>query len=132
VDKSLVLSSTDENNQVTGYQYDSMNRPSVATLPPQGSTSVLVNTVYDDSGASPLVTKSASPSTVTVPTTVTTMDGLGHVLRVDTKNGSTVVSSSTFSYDKLWRRQQASNPFGRVKVLSTRAFLMTRWGALNR
>jgi RHS repeat-associated protein len=111
-DKGLLLSSTDENSQVTGYQYDSMNRITVVTLPPQSSTSVLVNTVYDDSPASPVVTKSASPATVTVPTTVTTMDGLGHVLRVDTKNGSTVVSSSTFSYDQLWRRKQASNPFG--------------------
>jgi YD repeat-containing protein len=100
VDKGLILSSTDENSQVTGYQYDSMNRPTVVTLPPQGSTSVLVNTTYDDSAVSPVVTRSASPTTVTVPTTVTTMDGLGHVLRVDTKNGSTVVSSSTFSYDK--------------------------------
>src|SRR5205823_13144048 len=27
-------------------------------------------------------------------------------------NGSTVVSSSKVSYDKLWRRSQASNPFG--------------------
>jgi hypothetical protein len=31
-----------------------------------------------------MVTKFASPSTVTVPKTVTTMDGLGHVLQVDT------------------------------------------------
>jgi RHS repeat-associated protein len=111
-DKGLLLTSTDENSQVTGYQYDSMNRITVVTLPPQGSTSVLVNTAYDDSAASPVTTESASPTTVTVPTTVTTMDGLGHVLRVDTKNGSTVVSSSTFSYDQLWRRKQASNPFG--------------------
>jgi RHS repeat-associated protein len=111
-DKGLLLTSIDENSQVTGYQYDSMNRITAVTLPPQGSTSVLVNTVYDDSAASPTITKSSSPSTVTVPTTVTTMDGLGHVLRVDTKNGSTVVSSSTFAYDQLWRRKQASNPFG--------------------
>ncbi len=112
LDKGLVVSSTDENGQVTGYQYDSMNRPTVVTLPPQGSTSVLVNTAYDDNGASPVVTKSASPTTVTVPTTVTTMDGLGHVLGVDTKNGSAFVSSSVFLYDKLWRSKQASNPFG--------------------
>ena len=123
-DTGLLLSSTDENGQVTGYQYDSMNRPTVVTLPPQGSTSVLINTQYDDNAASPTVTKFASPSTVTVPKTVTTMDGLGHVLRVDTKNGSTVVSSSTVSYDKLWRRSQASNPFGPAESPVNTSFLM--------
>lgn len=111
-DTGLLKSSTDENGQVTSYQYDSMNRLTVVTLPPQGSTSVLINTQYDDNAASPTVTKFALPTTVTVPKTVTTMDGLGHVLQVDTYNGSTVVSSSTVAYDKLWRRSQASNPFG--------------------
>jgi RHS repeat-associated protein len=121
-DTGLLKQSTDENGQATGYQYDSMNRPIVVTLPPQGSTSVLINTQYDDNAASPTVTKFASPSTVTVPKTVTTMDGLGHVLRVDTKNGSTVVSSSTVSYDKLWRRSQASNPFGPNETAVNTAF----------
>ena len=121
-DTGLLKHSTDENGQQTGYQYNSMNRPIVVTLPPQGSTSVLINTQYDDNAASPTVTKSASPSTVTVPQTVTTMDGLGHVLQVDTKNGSTFVSTSKVSYDKLWRRSQASNPFGPTETAINTTF----------
>jgi RHS repeat-associated protein len=111
-DKGLRVSSTDENGQVTQYQYDSMNRPTALTMPPQGATSVQLNTAYDDGAASPLVTNSATPSTVTVPTTVTTLDGLGHVMQVDTKNGSTLISTTKHIYDKLWRRSQVSNPFG--------------------
>ena len=110
-DKGLMLTSTDENNQVTQYQYDSMNRLIGVTQPPQGSTSVQFITTYDDNAASPTVTNSATPSTVSIPTTVTTLDGLGHVLQVDTKNGATTVSSTTTSYDKVWRRSQQSNPF---------------------
>jgi RHS repeat-associated protein len=110
-DYGLLATSTDENGQVTSYQYDSMNRLTGVTLPPQGSTSVQLSTVYDDTVVSPTVTRFATPSSVTAPTTVATMDGLGHVLRVDTKNGSSIVSSVTSTYDKLWRSAQSSNPF---------------------
>lgn len=115
-DYGVMLSSTDENNQVTQYQYDSMNRSTGITPPPQGSTTIQLNTTYDDASASPTVTKSATPSTVTVPKTVTTFDGLGHVLQTDIYNGpsltsATVVSSTKSVYDKMWRTSQVSNPF---------------------
>jgi RHS repeat-associated protein len=110
-DYGLMLTSTDENNQVTSYQYDLMNRLTGTTTPPQGSTAVQFTTLYDDSAVSPTVTKSAVPSSVTLPKIVTTMDGFGHSLRVDTYNGSTLISSTTSSYDKLWRSSQVSNPF---------------------
>src|SRR5438270_1496141 len=110
-DYGLVLTSTDENNQVTQYQYDSMNRNTGVTLPPQGATSVQFTNVYDDNAASPTITKAATPSSVTLPKTIATLDGLGHVLRVDTYNATTLISSTTSSYDKLWRSSQVSNPF---------------------
>jgi RHS repeat-associated protein len=110
-DFGWLTSVTDENNQVIQYQYDSMGRSTGVTLPPQGSTSVQYTAGFDDTAALPTITKSATPSTVTVPTTVTTLDGLGHILRVDTKNGTTLVSSITTSYDELWRSKQVSNPF---------------------
>jgi RHS repeat-associated protein len=110
-DKGLVVSATDENGQATQYQYDTMNRLTTTTLPPQGATTVSINTAYDDSSASPSVTKSTSPSGVTMPITVTTMDGMSHILQVDTKNGSTVVSSTQYKYDKLFKQVQISNPY---------------------
>jgi RHS repeat-associated protein len=107
-DTSLMASSTDENNQATNYSYDSMNRTTQVLLPPQGPTHVQLKTAFDDTAASPTVTKS---NTANSAVNVTTLDGLGHVLRVDNKNGSTVVSSVTSGYDKLWQRTQTSNPF---------------------
>jgi YD repeat-containing protein len=110
-DLGLMLSSTDENNQVTQYQYDYLNRLTRVTLPPQNSVNVQYVTQYDDVALSPTVTEFATPSSVTVPQKVTTMDGLGHSRQIDTYNGSTLVSSVTYSYDKLWRTHQLSNPF---------------------
>jgi RHS repeat-associated protein len=108
VDNSLPLSSTDENGQVTGYQYDSMNRLIRTTLPSQSGTAVQANTSFDDASSSPAVTNS---STANSAVSVTTLDGLGHVMQVDGKNGSTLISSVKYAYDKLWQRTQESNPF---------------------
>jgi len=107
-DNNLLLTSTDENGQPTQYQYDSMNRVTQVTLPPQNGTSVLVKTAYDDIDVSPTITSSSTANSVV---TVTTLDGLGHVVEVDNENGSTLVSSVKYGYDKVWRRTQASNPF---------------------
>src|SRR5579872_7427855 len=119
-DNNLLLTSTDENGQISQYQYDSMYRATQVTLPPQNGTQVQLTTAYDDGAASPVVTSS---STANSAVTTTTMDGLGHVMRVDTKNGSTVVSSVTNAYDKLWRRTLTSNPYAPGDtVINTTAF----------
>jgi RHS repeat-associated protein len=107
-DSSLLLASTDENGQQTQYRYDSMGRPTQVLLPPQNGASVQLNTAYDDAAASPTVTQS---STANNAVTVTTLDGLGHVLQVDTENGSSLVSSVKYGYDKNWQLTQVSNPF---------------------
>jgi RHS repeat-associated protein len=109
-DYGSVLTSTDENGQVTQYQYDAMNRATIVSLPPQNGTIVQMNTSFDDVAPSPTVTSSSSQSGNTG-ISVSTFDGLGHVLQVDYKDGSTLISSSTSAYDKLWRRTQVSNPF---------------------
>jgi RHS repeat-associated protein len=107
-DSSLLLTSTDENGQTTHYQYDSMNRTTQVQLPPQSGTQVQQNITYGDDTVSPTVTTS---NTANSAVTVSTVDGLGHVMQVDEKNGSTVVSTVKYTYDKLWRRTQASNPY---------------------
>jgi RHS repeat-associated protein len=118
VDKGLVATSVDENGQTTQYQYDIMNRTAAVLLPPQNGTVVQLNTFYDDAAVSPKVitytTNAANTSG-----TVTTVDGLGHTLQVDNENCSTwpatcstVISTTKYVYDKLWRRIQASNPYG--------------------
>ena len=118
-DNNLLLNSTDENNQVTNYQYDSMKRSTQVLLPPQGATQVQINTAFDDAAASPAVTSS---STANSATSVSTLDGLGHVMRVDYKNGATVVSSVIYGYDKLWQKTLASNPFAPAGAVANTTF----------
>jgi RHS repeat-associated protein len=109
-DNNLLLSSTDENGQTTTYEYDAMNRLTEVTLPAQNGTGAQVDviTAYADDTASPTITKSNGADSLV---NVTTLDGLGHVLEVDSKNGSTLISSVKYGYDKVWQRIQASNPF---------------------
>lgn len=127
-DKSLVVQETDENAQVTQYQYDTMNRMTQMILPPQNGTHVQQNVAYGDSAAAPTVTNSATADnsgTVTLPVVVTTLDGLGHVKEVDTeKSDGTLVSSVTYGYDKAWQKIQQSNPFapGDTVVYTTFAY----------
>ena len=85
-----------------------MNRVTQVTLPPQSGTQVQMNTAYGDSAVSPTVTNS---NTANSAVSVATLDGLGHVMQVDSNNGSTVISSVKYAYDHLWQRTQTSNPF---------------------
>jgi RHS repeat-associated protein len=107
----LLLTSTDENSQLTQYQYDSMNRTTAVLLPAQSGTVVQMNTFYDDNASSPTV-KSYTTNAGNTAQTLTTLDGLGHVIQVDNKDGSTVVGTTKSVYDKVWRRIQVSNPYG--------------------
>jgi RHS repeat-associated protein len=109
-DKGLVLTSTDESGQVTRYEYDAMNRATTVSLPPQSGTIVQLNTSFNDVAVSPTVTNSSTQSGNTG-VSVSTFDGLGHLLQVDSKDGSTLISSTTSVYDALWRRIKVSNPF---------------------
>ncbi len=110
-DKSLLISSIDENGQQTQYQYDIMNRAVARLLPSQNGTVVQLNTFYDDAAASPSV-KSYTTNANNTAQTLTTLDGLGHVMQVDNRDGTSVISTAKNVYDKLWRRVQVFNPFG--------------------
>jgi RHS repeat-associated protein len=107
-DNGLLLTSSDENAQVTQYQYDVMYRPTNTTGPPSNGQNVRNTLAYADS---------VLPLTVTVSNAVNsavgleTFDGLGRLTESDTKNASALVNSVTYSYDKLSQRIQASNPF---------------------
>jgi RHS repeat-associated protein len=119
-DNGDVLTSTDENGQSTQYQYDSMNRPTATLLPAQGGTVVQLNSSYGDS-ASPLTLTSSTTNAGNTAQTVTTIDGMGHTLQVDNKDGGTTVGSTAYKYDLLWRNAQVSNPFapGATPVYTT-------------
>lgn len=106
----LMLTNTDENLQLTQFQYDSINRLTATLLPPQNGTVVQLNSSYGDSTASPTVTSYTTNSGNTAQT-LTTFDGLGHVMETDNKDGNTLISTTSSIYDKLWRRKQVSNPF---------------------
>ena len=109
-DYGLVTSSTDENSQTTQYQYDNMMRLIGTTLPPQNGVAVQLNTVFDDAAQVPTVTNSTANSGNTG-ISVATLDGLGHVMQVDNKDGTTLISTVKNVYDQIWRRTQVSNPF---------------------
>jgi len=125
-DTGLMLTSTDENGQQTQYQFDSMGRPTQTKLPPQNGTRVQLNTAYDDAAVSPTVTTS---STANSAVTVSTLDGIGWLLRTDTKNGSTLVSSMTYSYDGIGQRTKTSNPFAPADTV---VFTTTSYDGLGR
>jgi RHS repeat-associated protein len=119
-DNNDVLTSTDENGQQTQYQYDSVNRVTATLLPAQAGTVVQLNSSFNDS-ANPATITSFTTNSGNTTHTVTTVDGLGHALQVDTNDSGTTVGSTKYVYDKLWRTSQVSNPFapGATPVYTT-------------
>jgi RHS repeat-associated protein len=104
---SRVLTVADENSQRTSYQYDSVGRQTQIAFP-QSGTALQLNTAYGDDTAAPTVTDSNTGNSVVK---VTTLDGLAHVMEVDSRDGTKTVASVKYAYDKLWQRTQTSNPF---------------------
>lgn len=100
----LIATSTDENSKTTSYSYDSARRIYQVTQP----NSVVVTTTYDDTSASPAVTLSNSANSLVK---VSSMNGAGNVMEQDVKNGSTLVSKITYTYDNLGRLSTQSNPY---------------------
>jgi RHS repeat-associated protein len=119
-DTSQPLTSTDENGQTIQFQYDSLSRITQVTSP-QGGTQVQVTTAYGDGTLAPTMTRSSTANSLV---SVTTLDGLGHVVQVDTRNGATLVSSMKLGYDKLFQRTAISNPFapGETAVNTTASY----------
>ena len=116
LDNGLVFSQTDANGQVTSFQYDSMNRPTITTPPSPGATFTLS---YADNVVSPTVTQLNGANSLQ---TVRISDGLGQLLEVDDNNGSTLVSKTTYDYDGAGQQMHASNPFGPTETAVNTTF----------
>lgn len=117
LDTGTVATSTDENLQVTNFQYDSTNRVVTVTRP----DTVAVTYSYDDAGVSPAVSVSNSANSA-VQRTV--LDGLGRALQQQLLNGSTLVSSRDTKYDDINHKIQNSNPYttGETQLWTTSQF----------
>jgi RHS repeat-associated protein len=115
-DNGLLLSSTDENNQPTSYQYDNMYRVKTVTPPPSNGTSVSQSIRYGDDVPAPTVTSSSSASSAVL---INTFDGLGHLTRQDVQDSTAgnLVSTTQFQYDAIWRRKATSNPYAPGEAL---------------
>ena len=109
-DNGTVLRRTDENAQVTSYQYDNMYRTFKITTPPSNGQTVTQTMSYADTGATPQVTITTTANSAKV---IKAFDGLGHVTQQDTLDASTgtTVSTTQFQYDAIWRRKATSNPY---------------------
>jgi RHS repeat-associated protein len=104
-------SSTDENNQVTSYQYnDPFARPTQANFPDGGETTIS----YNDAPPSPSVTTSRLMNTSNqFVTSTTTRDGIGHVVKTLLTTDPDCASGdrSDTTYDGLGRVFTVSNPY---------------------
>jgi len=100
-----VASATDVNGQVTTTSYDANNRIT-STQTPDG---IVNSRAYDDASASPGWTSS---TTADSRQTVIVNDFNGHELTNKLYNGSTLVTTTSSSYDSLGRVTQTSNPYG--------------------
>jgi YD repeat-containing protein len=127
-----VTASKDQNNQTTAYVYnDSLARPTQINYPDGGQTTIS----YNDSAPSPSVTTSKKIDTSgRFLTTVSVMDGLGHVVKTQLcEDGSActqrITTDSTF--DGLSRVWKQSNPH-RSASLSTDGTTTYFYDALGR
>ncbi|HVS89751.1 MAG TPA: RHS repeat-associated core domain-containing protein [Candidatus Acidoferrum sp.] len=109
VGTGLVLSATDENNQVFQYAYDALNR-STSVSGPLGTSAT---SSYDDNAAQPAVTKTTTVDAGKNVVQITTSDGLGGAVKQQTQDGAgqnaTIVETQ---YDSSGRVSQVSNPHG--------------------
>ncbi|HEY6251223.1 MAG TPA: RHS repeat-associated core domain-containing protein [Candidatus Angelobacter sp.] len=105
MDRGLPASVTDTNGLKTTFTRDLDNRPLTTTTP----DSVVVTAGYDDASARPSATNSNSVNSLV---TRTTLDGRGRTLSHQVLNGSSLVSTTAFSYNIMGQLLQASNPYG--------------------
>ena len=100
-----VVSSTDPNNQTTGYQYnDSLSRLTETDYPDGGKTTI----GYNDSVPSVTTTVSAAPDPNIVNVSIT--DGLGHVVQTQLPSDPEGTDFVDTSVDGMGRLYTSSNP----------------------
>lgn len=117
-----LLTSQDENNQITHFSYDPSVRLQSITRPDNVQTTI----GYDDSSAQPLLTRSSTANSLV---TRNTSDGAGRVTSEQVLNGTTLVSTVSATYDGLNRVSQKSNPYGPSEAAK---YTVTSYDALGR
>lgn len=122
LDTGTTATSTDENGQVTTYQYDSSNRISTVTRP----DSIVLTYAYDDADVSPSVSTSNSANSAIQKTV---LDGLSRTLQQQLLNGTTLVSSRDTQYDDINNKIKNSNPYSTGE---TQLWTTTQLDALGR
>jgi len=105
----LVVTSTDDNAQVTHYTYDNYKRPTNLQRPDSAN----LTWAYID--ATP-PTQSSITSSVPVQgssakESITTLDGLGHPVTQQITDGTTTYSIIATQYDPFGRAYKVSNPY---------------------
>ena len=131
----VVLSTTDENSNVTSYTYDLLSRPQQITYPPQPGGGQ-VTFAYNDS-----LPSSTSPS-VTISQTIKSglnpnvklfvVDGLGrvtHSQHTSDPEGTVYVDTT---YDGLGRKATVTNPYRSPTGESTNGTTQYQYDALGR
>ncbi|HXM98107.1 MAG TPA: RHS repeat-associated core domain-containing protein [Candidatus Dormibacteraeota bacterium] len=104
----LVASSTDENNQVTNYNYDVADRMTSTTRP----DNTVLSTSYDDAAASPSLTDTTPIASSTSKKKITLLDGLGRQIRITIEDASAAVYTKLDTvYDGLGRVSQVGLPY---------------------
>jgi len=122
-DTGLVLTSTDENNQVVQFQYDAAHRLNSASLP----NGTILYTDYDDTAGLATIT---SRNNVNSFRQVTSIDGLDRTVKQQTMNGaSTVISNVDTTYDGLGHATSVTNPYAPGDTIYTTS---TTYDALGR
>jgi RHS repeat-associated protein len=104
----LVATSTDENNKITSYSFDVMDRLTILTRP----DNTQLTTSYDDASAT---ASSTSTKPIEIGKSVkqkAEFDGLGRSIRAITMNASSIVYSKLDTlYDSVGRTWKVSNPY---------------------
>ena len=104
IDGQLTLTK-DENGLSTTYKYtDPLDRVTETDYPDGGKTTYL----YNDSVPSVTTTRLATPDPSVV--TVTTMDGMGHVIETQLTSDTSGVDSTVTTYDGLGKPYYVYNP----------------------
>jgi len=122
----LLATSTDENNQITQYNYDVMDRSSSTTRP----DNTILSTSYDDTSANPSTTATTPITSSTSIKRTTLYDGLGKVIRnTILDSSSTIFTKVDTQYDGVGRICQVSLPYTGA---SASYWSQTQYDALNR
>jgi RHS repeat-associated protein len=113
-----VYSDTDQNNQVTSFSYDKMDRGVQAIYPDSGQTSICYSDVAGGTCYSPSnpITAVVTQKITTLPTikdkiSTTVYDGLGRVAQTQLNSDPDGVDYVDTTYDPLGRVSTVSNPY---------------------